>query len=57
MSRSKYKILIEGHTHEGALRSVGDVVTVNDRTADRYPNVFERVSPAPTEPAPESASE
>lgn len=54
MSRSKYRILIEGHTHEGVERTKGEIVTANDRIADRYPNVFERALADSGEGAPES---
>jgi hypothetical protein len=53
MSHKRYKVLINGHTHQGKELKKGDVVVAHERTADRYPNVFELVG----ETAPASAGE
>jgi len=54
MSHKRYKVLIDGHTHQGKELSKGDVVPVHERTADRLPNVFELV-PEPAEEAQPAA--
>jgi len=45
MSSSEYRASRAGHIHAGRELQPGDVVTIPDDLAKRYPEVFERVVP------------